>query len=272
LTETGKVLRVVDILTETNDRMRFALSKRTLLETALIRCGRAATVVTLEEVLARIEALRDGGAGDGGAGEGGVVAGGGDGAGRDSALAGTVAHKANPDRAGGRGASEPAGVVRPPARPATRSPEDEVEMLRGDWAGIVGRIGHVAVGVQAPLRDARPISVSADKVMIGFDPEFESEIENFKLPRNRMAVEHVLGEALKRQIKVEFSVMTETARADLLSAPEPEATPAASDVDGGLAGRAPEKKVGRDAREWMKEAPVRKVVDLFGGKIVGTRE
>jgi len=38
--------------------MKYALSKRTLLETALIRCARGATVVTLEEILEKIDALR----------------------------------------------------------------------------------------------------------------------------------------------------------------------------------------------------------------------
>ena len=48
------MLRITDILAETEGRMRYALSKRTLLETALIRCARAARVVSLEEVIKQI--------------------------------------------------------------------------------------------------------------------------------------------------------------------------------------------------------------------------
>ena len=58
MTDSARVLRIIDVLSDVDDRMRFALSKRTLMETALIRSARAATVVSLEEILARVQALR----------------------------------------------------------------------------------------------------------------------------------------------------------------------------------------------------------------------
>jgi len=54
-----RVLRIVEILTESEGRLRYALSRRTLVETALIRCARAATVVTLEEILGQLNALKN---------------------------------------------------------------------------------------------------------------------------------------------------------------------------------------------------------------------
>ena len=58
LAEPARVLRVAEELVETEERLRRTLSVRTQLETALIRCGRAATAVTLEQVLRRLNALR----------------------------------------------------------------------------------------------------------------------------------------------------------------------------------------------------------------------
>ena len=55
--DTERVLRVTDILTETEERMRYALSKRILLETALIRASRAATVVSVDQLLKKLKTL-----------------------------------------------------------------------------------------------------------------------------------------------------------------------------------------------------------------------
>ena len=57
-TNAGRILRVIDGLVETDGRMRFALSKRTLLETGLIRCARAAETVTINELMAEIATLK----------------------------------------------------------------------------------------------------------------------------------------------------------------------------------------------------------------------
>ena len=57
-TNAGRILRVIDGLVEADGRMRFALSKRTLLETGLIRCARAAETVTINELMAEIATLK----------------------------------------------------------------------------------------------------------------------------------------------------------------------------------------------------------------------
>ena len=63
-TDAGRILRVIDGLVETDGRMRFALSKRTLLETGLIRCARAAETVTINELMAEIAKLKKKGIAD----------------------------------------------------------------------------------------------------------------------------------------------------------------------------------------------------------------
>ncbi|MFC1499091.1 DNA polymerase III subunit gamma/tau [Verrucomicrobiota bacterium] len=63
LTDSARLLRIADLLSQTESRMRYAMSKKTLLETALIRCSRAAVVVSLEEILEKINHLRQGGSG-----------------------------------------------------------------------------------------------------------------------------------------------------------------------------------------------------------------
>jgi DNA polymerase-3 subunit gamma/tau len=58
ITNTGRSLRVCGILAEAEGKMRYALSGRTVLEMALIRCARAATVVSIDEILAQINELK----------------------------------------------------------------------------------------------------------------------------------------------------------------------------------------------------------------------
>lgn len=56
--DPARVLRVAEMLADTEGRLRHALNVRTLLETALIRCARASTTVTLEDVIKRLNAIR----------------------------------------------------------------------------------------------------------------------------------------------------------------------------------------------------------------------
>ncbi len=57
-TSDGRLLRVIDLLIDADGRMRYALSKRTLLEAALIRASRAATVATVDELMQQVAALK----------------------------------------------------------------------------------------------------------------------------------------------------------------------------------------------------------------------
>lgn len=60
-TDTERVLRIVDILIKADGSMRYALSKRTMLETSLIRASRAATVVSVDDLLKQIADLKKNG-------------------------------------------------------------------------------------------------------------------------------------------------------------------------------------------------------------------
>ncbi|MDZ4199446.1 MAG: DNA polymerase III subunit gamma/tau, partial [Kiritimatiellia bacterium] len=56
--EPSHLLRIVELLIETESRLRFSLSRRTLLDTSLIRCARVASSVSIEAVLRQLSALR----------------------------------------------------------------------------------------------------------------------------------------------------------------------------------------------------------------------
>jgi DNA polymerase-3 subunit gamma/tau len=55
----GRLLRIIELLIDADSRMRYALSKRTMLETALIRASRAATVATIDELMKQVAELKN---------------------------------------------------------------------------------------------------------------------------------------------------------------------------------------------------------------------
>jgi DNA polymerase-3 subunit gamma/tau len=58
-TDAERVLRIIGVLTKADQDMRYALSRRTLLEVSLIRAARAATVVSVDQVIKKLAALRE---------------------------------------------------------------------------------------------------------------------------------------------------------------------------------------------------------------------
>ncbi len=55
-----RLLRMVDLLVQAEERMRYALSRRTLMEMTLIRCARLSQIVSIDELVRRVEALAAG--------------------------------------------------------------------------------------------------------------------------------------------------------------------------------------------------------------------
>lgn len=58
LADSSRVLQIAEHLAKLEGQLRFALSVRTLIEMALIRCGRIASAVSLDEVLRKLNAFR----------------------------------------------------------------------------------------------------------------------------------------------------------------------------------------------------------------------
>jgi len=236
-TDAERLLRVIQILTETEDRMRYALSRRTLLETALIRCAHVAVVVSLEEVLARINELK---AGTGGGGEGLPL---------------------------GEAPAPPARVHEgpPPAAPepvgATAEFAEELSRLLSSWRQIIDQVGRVAVIAKSLLVDARPVSVTAEAVVIAFDPEFAEELDELRgSVRAKKGLERAVARELGRAAVVEFVVS---------DGPLDLGNKAGGDGRGGKVAASVVKEGGGN---WADDPTVQKTIELFDGEIVDIRE
>lgn len=254
LTDTARTLRIADVLAETAEKMRQALSRRTLLEVALIRCARAATVVTLEELLARVNALRDDGDGSGGAQE---------------AASG---HRGGAEEQTGRGSASRPAPRGTAALPRRKKKEDEQEpgadilpQIEGTWREIVDAVRKIDMKAGGALRDARPVEVDGSTLVVGFDPEFADEMRRMEGQRQRKALEIVLARSVGRKLSVKFREAFEDEAAPRRPA-SPDDGADAQAQEGAATGK------GQGGRNWLQDPAVQKTLDTFRGSIVDVRE
>lgn len=245
-TDPDRILRVIGYLTEAEGRMRYALSKRTLLETALIRSARAATIVGIETILEQLNRLKAN------LGTAGVPR-------QDpQKKTGPLTDSTHPEPPSD-GASTP-----------PRAGKDELGMLTAGWKGIVDRVGQVAPLARNYLLDAKPVRVKADVVTIGFDPEFADSRTKIDFPRNVKALEKSLEAALSRTVKVTFSVLNaqDTLPGDTKFVAKKRDVPLEPKVSDPVK----RKQATKTREEWVDDPAVRKTLEMFNGDIVDIRE
>ena len=271
--DPGRLLRVVDILSETENRMRFALSRRTLLETSLIRCARAANVMTMDELLRQVEDLRQTLVDCGAAVP--VMQGG-------RAPIPVPSPQVNVDVAG---IEETQGkiVSTVEVSPELES-ESELHKLEAQWPDFVERAGHYASLVRHYLLDAHPVDVTHDMVTLGFDPEFADNVTKIDTTRNRRAIQKMLSQILGRTVGVVFRVLSpdeqgrdrqkEDSGSSSASIREEgcenvvkESEPVQVGIESDGESDAPRSK-----QQWMREPAVQKTLEMFNGDIVDIRE
>ncbi|MGI6088120.1 MAG: DNA polymerase III subunit gamma/tau [Kiritimatiellia bacterium] len=284
--EAGRLLRMTEILMDTLDRMRYALSQRTLVETALIRCARLRDSVSLDEVLAQIQTLRR----QLPAGAGGVAV-------PAAAPVRPVVTASTRPAPAAAPATERRATAASPAAPAQTTatvgelklkppsaandlPTGEHQRLLREWPSIVERVGRAAIRARTYLLSAAPLSVQGDKVVIGVDREFADRQEQLEQPRNRTAIQKSVSEVLRRPVDVVFELCDQLPDLGIAptgkSAPQPNAAgrkvKAASAPS---AGEAPQKAsdAGKSSmHKWMADEKVQKVLDTFNGSIQEIRE
>ena len=226
LADGEKLLRVVEILTEAASQARFALSRRTVVEVALLKAARAASVVSLDELIAQIQASSAGG---------------------DAPAPPAVA------------SSAPARAAAAPAH-GKHAGRDEAAHLKGRWPALLGVISETAQLAAPYLKEAEPLRVEGDHVILGFDPEFGEHLKRVDTSRTRLAIEKAIGHELKRPVGVKF-VLEELPQAD--AAPQP-APPAVAEA-------LPPKKAA--AKRSLADDPVvKKTLEAFGGEVYDVRE
>jgi DNA polymerase-3 subunit gamma/tau len=171
-TEAGRVLRIIDALIETDGRMRYALSKKTLLETGLIRCSRAAETATINELLKQVAELKKNFK------SGAPVASG-------------VSEAAAPAYGGD------------PQKKKQTDPA-ELDLLLENWRGIVDHVGKADPLSRRYFLDTAPLRTDSDHLVVGYDPEFKEELKRFDDSRAKLALARAVERYLGRLPSILF--------------------------------------------------------------------
>jgi len=166
----GRLLRIVDLLIDADSRMRYALSKRTLLEASLIRASRAATVATIDELMKQVAALQSGG-------------------------------KVDPSR--------PTTVQETSAEYSVKKkPSNDLVLLKKAWPKLIEQFAKGIPQAKPYLMDTAPLSVNETHVTIGLDPEFAAEKGSLENQRTLLFIQKTLTDFLNRSVSVNFDVLT----------------------------------------------------------------
>ncbi len=260
LSDTDRLLRIIEILIETMDRLRYALSKKTLMEAALIKCSRVSVAVSLDSILARIRDLKEGLPEDVS-----VL--------RDSrdipAYSASVSlrHDKPEQNVVQKQADKQEDEGAATAVPASVH-DDEIGLVARQWPDVIESVGRVAVLAKNALLDAKPMTVSDVAVTIGFDREFPERLEHFKVARNRNVLNKALSRILMRDVSAEFTLVDMDPEQSVISASaasSPRTGDEAEEAGRGNGGNGSTKK-------WVADETVRKAMDLFNGSIVDVKE
>lgn len=235
LADGEKLLRVVEILTEAANQARFALSRRTVVEVALLKAARAATVVSLDELIAQIQASSA----------------------DNDAPASSAATHASPARA----------AAPPPHVAKSHPPKEELAHLKSRWPSLLATIGESAQLAAPYLKEAEPLRVEGEHVTLGFDPEFSGHLKQVDTSRTRLVIEKAIGHELRRPVGVKF-VLEDRPLAGASGPAQTEIKPATKST---VAEPKPAKSPA--AKRSLADDPiVKKTTELFDGEIFDIRE
>ena len=255
LATAESLTRILEVLTDSELRLRDAASKRILLEVAMLKAIEARQAISLDSVLKQLNSLRGGGGGPG----------------IQPATASTPA-------------------TTPVTRPAVKShaahqetaaapvPLADAVMISADlaglWARLIEAVGRVSPFTRSYLVDANPVSFEKNILTIGFDPEFEDHLGLVDNARNHTLLQTKLAELGHANVQIKFvKAEASAARAPQPAkapVPVPERTPVptASAIPAAKARPAP---VSFNKDDFKNDPLIQKALEIFKGHIVEVR-
>jgi len=143
------------------------------LETGLIRCSRAAEVVTLNALLKQVAELKK------------------------NASSNSVAPSSAP---------EP--VSSPSPQKKKKTPEEELKVMESQWREVINYMAKADSLSRRYFIDTLPLRVEETALVVGFDPEFASEKSTFEAPRIQQIFSRIVERKLGRKVRIKFEPLT----------------------------------------------------------------
>jgi DNA polymerase-3 subunit gamma/tau len=175
LLETDRLLELIDQFAEAETRMKWAPNKKLHFEVALIKAIQSLSQITLNEVIEKLGALRDG-----------------------KAVAAGADRGTKESRAEMAGASAPGYSNKSAPRVAETKP-DASEL----WQKILSKIPQKGF-LRTLTESVAPIGIEGRNFLLGHPPDEKSAVEAIASPNNRRQLEALLKETSGRDWSVKF--------------------------------------------------------------------
>jgi len=188
--------RIMEVLADTEMRLRDAASKKILVEVALLKSIEARNAISIDSVLKQLQSLREGTGGD-------VVS--------IPATAPASAPRSKPFRAESSAVAadnsnaapvQVASELQEPP-PAIAAPASD-GLLETLWSNLLAAVGRASPFTKSYLLEAHPVTFKNNLLVIGFDPEFQDHIGLVDNSRNHALLQTKLSELGHTNSQVKF--------------------------------------------------------------------
>ena len=257
------LIRIMEVLTDAESRLRDAASKKIFIEVALMKAIQARHAVSLDAVLKQLTQLRDGGA---------SVA-----APAPFAAPRPVQATPAPTPHAPRPTPPSPGLLQEtpaPARPA--SGHSDLELL---WRNIIDAVGRVSPFTRSYFLEAHPVSLTKSLFTVGFDPEFADHLGLVDNSKNKTLITTKLAELGHADMQVKF-IIAEASELRVIpppSAPTPAPAPAAAPTGQSTPAPAATKPASKpestvlNPNDFKNDPLIKQALEIFKGTIVEVR-
>jgi DNA polymerase-3 subunit gamma/tau len=253
--DSDAVLRIIDELTGVEGRLRYALSKRVLLEIALVKAIKSRGMIGLDGILRKLNELKQQSTDTGNVGGSSPTS-----APTPPAPASTMPSSRPPApvaRPMPATSTQPA-VSAPATTPSTASASSPISQaaLTEAWRHAADHLGRVNPLAKTYIASAHPVELRGTLLIVGFDPEFPERREFIDRPRNVKLLQDGLKEKLHLDVNIKFELLDApmTATAGHKSPATQPAAAAANDAD-----------------DFKNDPLIRKALEIFKAQIVDVR-
>jgi DNA polymerase-3 subunit gamma/tau len=280
LANSSALIRVMEVLTDAEGRLRDASSKKIFVEVALLKAIEARSATSIDSVLRQLQQLRDGGnptvTGPNSAKQSSVARAG------ERPLSGgatPVVSAAAPRVAGPGAAATPASCAAPTLSAAPSEAGDLIKL----WRDLLDSVGRVSPFAKNYLIEAHPVSLVKNVLTIGLDPEFAEHIDLVNTQKTHALLHTKLSELGCPHTQIKFiqaerpAEWTSTAAGAVSVSTDPVAAPDRMDSPAPpVPTSAPPKRERTSpvllAAEEIKSDPlIQQALEIFKGRIVEVR-
>jgi len=277
LVEAQGLTRIMEVLADTEMRLRDASSKKILVEVMLLKAIEARSAVSLDSVLQQLRDLRE----DGGREVVSIPS--------PTTTPATAPHLPKPFRAEASNAGPAAGPGPVPVatlrESAVSSPSPQKELELSElWKSLLDAVGRVSAFTRSYLLEAHPVSFAKNVLTIGFDPEFQDHIALVDVPRNHTLLQTKLTELGHANVQFKF-IQAEApagwqrpaqpvASAAASTIAPPQKTPTPSPIQTPVAVAPAKEKpapVAFSKEDFKNDPLIQKALEVFKGQIVEVR-